>query len=131
MNNLRIASFNCNGSLNKLPILSDLCLISDVIFLQGTWLMPHDLNVFYGLSEQFVSFSISAVDSGELFIGRPYGRLAFLWRKSIDNSCRGINFDNARLLGLQTSTGDRQLFAINVYLPLYSLENVDDYSLCG
>ena len=127
MNNLRITSFNCNGALNKLPIISELCLISDVIFLQETWLMPHDLNVFDGLGEHFVSFSISAVDSGELLNGRPFGGLSILWRKSIDNMCSVINFDDARLLGLQISNGDRQLIAINVYLPFYSLENVDDY----
>ena len=117
MDNLRFTYLNCNGALNKLSILNDLCLMSDVIFLQETWLMPHDLNVFDGFS--FIPFSISVVDSGELLNCRPYGELSNLWRKSTDNMCRVINFDDARLLGLQISNGDRQFFAINAYLLFY------------
>ena len=35
--------------------------------------------------------------------------------------------DDARLLGLQIGNGDRQLIAINPYLPFFSLDNVDYY----
>ena len=46
MDRLRFLSFNCNGALNKLPIIADLCDKADVIFLQETWTMPHNLGVF-------------------------------------------------------------------------------------
>ena len=127
MHKLRFTSFNCNGALNKLPVISDLCAFSDVIFLQETWLLSHDVSIFDNLNEHFLSFSISAVDSGELLTGRPFGGLSILWRKSIDNMCRVLNFEDKRLLGLQITTEERNLIAINVYLPYYCADNIDDY----
>ena len=92
MHKLRFTSFNCNGALNKLPVISDLCEFSDVIFLQETWLPSHDLSIFDSLNEHVLSFSIPAVDSGELLTGRQYGGLSILWRKSIDIMRRVLIF---------------------------------------
>ena len=74
------------------------------------------MSVFDNLNENFLSFFISAVNSGELLTGRPYGALSILWRKSIDNMCRGVIFEDKRLLGLQITIEESNLRAINVYL---------------
>ena len=79
------------------------------------------------LNEHFLSFSISAVDSVELLTGRPYGGLSILWRMSIENMCRVLNFEAKRLRGLQITTGERNSIPINVHLPYYSADNIDDY----
>ena len=83
MHELLFTSLNSNGSLNKLPVISDLCEFFDVNFLQETWLLSHDLSIFDNLNELFLSFSNSAVDSGELLTGRPLGGLSILRRKVI------------------------------------------------
>ena len=59
--------------------------------------MPHNLGIFDDLKSDFYSFSISAVDDGEILTGRPYGGLTILWRKSIEPMCKIITFDDARL----------------------------------
>ena len=75
---LRFTSFNCNGALNKLPVFSDLCAFSDVIFLQETWFLCHDVSIFDNLNEHFLSFSIYLIDSGELLTGRLFDGLSIL-----------------------------------------------------
>ena len=129
MDRLRFLSFNCNGALNKLPIIADLCDKADVIFLQETWTMPHNLGVFDNVHSDFFSFSTSAVDDGEILAGRPYGGLTILWRKCIEPVCQVVTFDDARLLGFKIQSNGRELLALNVYLPYFSLENVDLYHM--
>ena len=127
MNSLRFVSFNCCGAGNKLPIIADLCVNADIVFLQETWLMPSDLNLLDNVSSDFYSHSISSVDPGQLLIGRPHGGVSILWRKSISYMCKVVLFDEDRLLGLEISESGNCILAINVYLPYYSEENVDEY----
>ena len=89
--------------------------------------MPHNTHVFNGLNDDFYSFSISAVDQEEFIVGRPYGGLTILWRKSVDHMCKVINFSDNRILGLELSADGRQLLALNVYLPFYCPENTNNY----
>ena len=91
--------------------------LSDVRFLQETRLLSHDVSVLDSLNEYFLSFSISAVDSGELLTGRPCGRLSISLRKSIDNMCKLLNFADKRLFGLQNTIDEINLIAINTYFP--------------
>ena len=76
---LRIASFNCYGLMNKLPVIGDMCKNVDILLLQETWLLPMDLGILDTLDDNFLAFSISSVNICEKFIGRPYGGLSFLW----------------------------------------------------
>ena len=84
MDRLRFLSFNCNGALNKLPIIADLCDKADVIFLQETWTMPHILGVFDNIHSAFFSFSTSAVDDVEILAVGPYGGPTVFCRKCIE-----------------------------------------------
>ena len=126
---LRIASFNCYGLMNKLPVIGDMCKNVDILLLQETWLLPMDLRILDNLDDDFLAFSISSVNICEKFIGRPYGGLSFLWRKSLGNSCKIIDFDDKRILGLEVTSSATELLLINVYLPYYSQENIDEYML--
>ena len=49
--------------------------------------MPHNTHVVNALNDEFYSFSTSAVDQEEIIVGRPYGGLTILWRKSINHMC--------------------------------------------
>ena len=64
MNNLRFVSFNCCGAGNKLPIITDLCVKADIVFLQETWLMRSVPNLLDNVSSDFYSLSISSIDPG-------------------------------------------------------------------
>ena len=129
MNKVRFISFNCNGAMNKLPVIRDLCDRADIVFLQETWCMPHDIGVFDSVNRDFCSFSTSAIDNGELLSGRPYGGLSVLWRKSLGTRCKIVTFDDTRILGLKLSSEGREMLVLNVYLPYNSAENFDLYLL--
>ncbi|KOB52115.1 reverse transcriptase, partial [Operophtera brumata] len=61
-----------------------LCKSADVIALQETWLLPHDLGMLDTIDVNFTATSKSAVDtSAGILRGRPYGGVAILWRKNL------------------------------------------------
>ena len=125
--NLKIVSYNCQGILNKTAIIADICDSCDILLLQETWLLPFDLGVLNRIDNEFCSHSLSAVDVSRPLIGRPYGGVSIMWRKSIGESCKIVTYNDTRLLGIQVAFSHRELLLLNVYLPYFSLENYDNY----
>lgn len=83
-----VISFNLHGLNNSRSYLTDLCNNPDVfiIAVQEHWLTPSTLHVFNDIHPDFMGFGISAMNSkltSGVFKGRPFGGVAFLWRKSI------------------------------------------------
>ncbi|KAI5631200.1 hypothetical protein NE865_16086 [Phthorimaea operculella] len=67
----------------------ELCKTADVIALQETWLLPHDIPILDTIDSDFAYTGNSAVDlSAGPLIGRPYGGVALLWRKNVFKSNR-------------------------------------------
>ena len=60
--NIKVVTFNCYGVKNKLPVIASLCELNDVVFLQETWLLPHELDILNNVHRKFKYFSISSVD---------------------------------------------------------------------
>ena len=81
MDKLRFVSFNCNGAMKKFDIIADICKNSDIVFLQETWAMPHDLHLFDQIDKDFSCHALSSVDNRQILVGRPHGGLTILWRK--------------------------------------------------
>ena len=127
--NIKILSFNCQGVINKLPVIQDLCNRADIILLQETWLMPHNTDFLNDIHVDFNAHSISAVSCSEILVGRPYGGLSILWRKKYDVFCSLVNYSDPRVLGMRLSAGGTDTLIINVYLPYYSAENFEEYLL--
>ena len=128
VNDLRITTFNCRSVKNSLQTVRNLCSTHDVIALQETWLLPHDLTMFQTIDVNFTGRGTSAIDSGaELLEGRPYGGMAFLWRKDLANSIEYISYNDERLLGLAVKGADKQMLTLNVYMPTAGIDNRDLY----
>ena len=124
---IKITSFNCCGVTNKLPIIKELCDENDIVLLQETWLMPHNLAVLEKIHANFSAYSISAVDCTRALVGRPYGGLSVLWKNSLSNLVKIVPFDDSRILGIDICSNGNILHILNVYLPYYSYENYDIY----
>ncbi|CAF4958289.1 unnamed protein product [Pieris macdunnoughi] len=61
-----------------------MCNDSDLVALQETWLLPHDIPILGTISNNFDYTGKSAVDtSAGLLTGRPYGGVAILWRVGV------------------------------------------------
>ena len=124
---LKIISFNCCGVINKLPVIKKICEENDIVLLQETWLMPYNVGILDSVHRDFSAYSTSAVDCTQALIGRPYGGLSILWRKSLGSGVNIESFDDNRILGIDISVETRILHLLNIYLPYYSAENYDLY----
>ncbi|KOB52230.1 reverse transcriptase, partial [Operophtera brumata] len=61
-----------------------LCDTADIVCLQETWLLPHDISYLGEIHEDFGYAGTSAVDvSSDVLQGRPFGGVAILWRKAL------------------------------------------------
>ena len=110
-------------------MIADLCDNNDVVFLQETWLTPSEINLLDRVHNEFLAFSISAVNDSELLVGRPFVGLSILWRKCIDSSCKVSRVNDSRILCFEIISQPANLRLINVYLPYYCPNNVEEYSL--
>lgn len=92
--------------------------------------MKSELHLLSGVHPDFEGCGISAINetSGPL-IGRPYGGVAILWRRSISRNVKMCKYDDARLLGIEVHLQNDKLLFINVYMPYQCEQNYDDFML--
>ena len=123
-----IASFNCKNIKSSVDEVRQLCKGKDVVLLQETWLTKADIPILNQLDPAFNSKGISAMNSEDgLMTGRPFGGLAILWRKSLTQSYKIIDYSDERLLGIELQFGDKKLLILNIYLPYCSAANHDEF----
>ncbi|KOB66381.1 reverse transcriptase, partial [Operophtera brumata] len=85
--NSTFVSFNCKSVKRNIDFVRTLCQSADIVALQETWLLPHDISLLGTIDQDFAYTGKSAVDtSAGMLRGRPYGGLAILWRKSVFRS---------------------------------------------
>ena len=126
---INVVSFNCAGFKSSREYICNSMLSNmDIIALQETWLMPHEIMLPDALSEHFHSFSMSSVNVEDgLLRGRPYGGLSLLWNKRLSQIARIVQYDDDRLLGLHCTINESSVLFLNVYLPTECLNNYDLY----
>ena len=129
---VQIASLNCFGLAgNCEAYVADLCRNAQIVALQETWLHPWELNLPSSLGNNICSFSISSVDeTREIRVGRPHGGLTFIWQQSLSPTIRIRQFDCQRILGLSVSFNGTSVLFLNVYFPVNSNDNLEEYLRC-
>jgi exonuclease III len=125
---LRIVSYNCSGLKNSTGAIHDICDHHDIVFLQETWLMPYELPMLSCIHPDFTGNGVSAMDPSQgIHIGRPYGGVAILWRKSLEQA-HIRTFNDARIIGLEFKESSVcKILWLNVYLPYQCPDNHDSY----
>lgn len=128
---LRVCSYNCRGIKSSTDELQQLCASHDIILLQETWLYQHELSYILSLSNDYYGKAISSIEGTNcVTTGRPHGGLAILWRKSLANMCKIVEFDHDRFLGIVVSNNNKSLLLLNVYFPYDSPDNIDEFIYC-
>ena len=123
---IRVATYNCRSVKTSMADIKSLCDNHDLVFLQETWLMPHEVTFLNSIHGEFHVFGNSAVRTSDgLLVGRPYGGLAVLWRKDLGHCITVIDYDDARLLGVTIKGPDMVSFILNVYMPTADHGNHD------
>ena len=88
---LRVTSYNCRHLKSSIDNVRQLCDAHDIIFLQETWLTNDELSLLKCLRADFYADGVSAMDTTSvILIGRPFGGIGILWRKSIGD-CIQVN----------------------------------------
>lgn len=129
---LRIASLNCRSLKNSHRDVMSLCDAHDVVFLQETWLLPHDLGSLASFHPDFLGFGTSAVEtSAGVLSGRPYGGMAFLWRRDLAEHINIHSYEDPRILGASVRWLEQSVLLLNVYLPTADQANVDFLDCLG
>ena len=108
--------------------INSLCNTHDILVLQETWLASDELHALKTLHPLFDGKGITAMDSESgIMMGRPFGGLGIMWRKSISVSCKTICYNDPRIMGLELITNKGKILLINVYLPYQSYDNTEEY----
>ena len=118
---LTLVSYNMHGFNQGKPMLSELCLNSDIICVQEHWLLPSNLNCFNEFNSHFIGFSSSAMDSVAgrgILRGRPFGGVGVLVNRCHAHKVKCLATAE-RFLILSV----HNVIIINVYLPVCKEQN--------
>jgi len=122
-----IATYNMHGMNTGRSGLVDLCNNPQIklIAVQEHWLTPSNIHLLNSIHPEFVGFGISAVTSRlgtEVYCGRPYGGVGFLWHKSLCHTVIiGAVAESGRCLSVEIELDSREkINVITVYFPCYN-----------
>jgi len=124
VNFVNFATYNMRGLRQGKLQLLELCKTKDIIAIQEHWLSDHDLHLINNLHEDFFVVSRSAMTQklqAGLLVGRPFGRLALLVRKSICVNINMLGTDNkCRCMSVVVTLCSGFKLLVNVlYLPTF------------
>ena len=120
---IKICSYNMHGFKNGVSTVQDLCLKYDIILLQEHWLLKGNLNKIGDINENFQAFSLSSMNdkaATAILVGRPFGGVAVLFRKTLSNCIKIVESDDAegRFFSFKlTACGSRDIIITCVYFP--------------
>ena len=93
--------FNCHGWKNGVLTLKNFIDSLDYCFVQEHWLLSDHLHRINNLSLDFLSVSVSGVDSSVLLCGRPYGGSSVLYRRNLASYVVPFESCSNRLCGIR------------------------------
>jgi len=118
-----------HGYNSGLSMVKSLCLNFDIIMLQEHWLLTNNLSKLDNIDSNFQCCSISAMDNkaaSGILVGRPFGGVAVLWRKSLSNRIKIVCSDDidGRYISLKLcNSAARDIVMTCVYFPCITTRN--------
>lgn len=115
--------FNTGCSMVK-----ELCTVNDIILLQEHWLMTNNLHKLNEIDLNFQVYAVSSMNnkcSQNILIGRPFGGVAILFRKSFINNIKIMSSDEyeGRYLSVKLKCAPNDIIITNVYFPTNCAQN--------
>ena len=112
---LRCCSFNCRGWNSGSVFLHDFLDSFDLCFVQEHWLHSGHLSRINEISHDFMSVSVSGMDSGSLLCGHPYGGW---YRKSFTSCVVPITSCSKRFCAIKMlDSSGLSLLLLSLYMP--------------
>ena len=123
MAQIRSCSFNCRGWNNGITTLKNFIDSLDLCFIQEHWLLNDHLHRINALSSDFLSVSVSGMDSSVLVCGRPFGGCSILYRKSLASCIVPLVSCSNRFCAVKFCA-DVSMLLICVYMPSSSCSSL-------
>ena len=99
---LRVSSFNCRNIKSSIDNVRQLCDANDIIFIQETWLTFEELPMLKSVHADFYADGVTAMDtSSGLILGRPFGGIDIMWRKSIGDCIQIHKYNDSRVMAIE------------------------------
>ena len=103
--NLKVTSFNCHSIGTSIETIRQLATEFEIVFLEETWIYPDEFAIVSQISDEMQSFSLSSMSLDEkLLSGRPHGSV--MWKKSLSNSIKIMQYDDSRILGIEQQSNN-------------------------
>ena len=118
---IKLVSLNCTGlgEVNR-RLLHDFldCYSPDILLLQETWLLQQDLCRLGELHDLYMGRGKTSVPNDAVLLGRPYGGLGVLWKKTLTSNLKFLDCSHERLQPFVLTLGNaKQVLICNVYFP--------------
>lgn len=128
---VKFTTYNCRSVRNSHFSVSKLTGVSDIICLQETWLPVQESDYLNTINSEFTYYALSPINlSSQLLTGRPYGGVAFLYRKKLASCIQRVDTSNDRIICIDMKLSDSCIRVINCYLPYSDRQNDEEYIDC-
>jgi len=123
-----IVTYNLHGFNNGRNCLVDLCNAPVWVLLhyKAHWLSPNRLHLLNEVHPDFFGCGISPMSDkwvNEIFRGRPYGGVGFLWRTKFSGTSISFKASSGRIIAkLLELDSNRKLNIVSLYFPCYVME---------
>lgn len=131
LKDMTMISFNCKSVKRCASFVRQLCIQADIIALQETWLLPHDLPFMQTIHSDFGCAAKSSVDTSKgVLRGRPYGGVALLWNKSKLSRVTIVECQSDRIVGIRVQLAGSDFLIFSVYMPTDDVDNLSEFTTC-
>ena len=121
-NIIKIVSYNSTGlGAVKMEYIKDLLSSNkvDILFLQETWLLPGNMDKLADIHSDYLYHGVSGIENNKLLMGRPYGGVAILWKKTLAKFVKKIWIQNTkRVCAINLTLLNKSMLLINCYMPV-------------
>ena len=98
--------------------MNKLMQICEVLFVQEHWLNDDGLRRLQSDMEEVIIHGKSGMIDNELLLGRPYGGVGIIVKRTLVCSINPVNVDNSRIFACTIKlNGGPSLLLVNVYMP--------------
>ena len=95
---IKMCSYNCRGfNVSKIPAIKELLNDCDVLLIQETWLLPHELKVFSKYLIGYICYGVLGMNSKVLYHGRHFGGCSVIFNSALLHCIDFIDLNCKRL----------------------------------
>ena len=117
------AGFVLSTNVCKVKHIESLLITCDILLLQETWCLQDQVGTLNQHFKDHNTYGISGINDAELLVGRPYGGVSFLFKKSMSPHVTWVEMSSKRVCSIRLNTDIGYVYLFNVYMPCDTSNN--------